>query len=92
MYGYDSSMCNVRLNNYVSYISRKGYQKVADAIKAGESNPKVLVSLSCKLTLYKHGRQAIEDSLNGFVTDADRDIFRQYCEEHSQMERYKLEK
>ena len=34
--------CNIRISNFVSCISCKGYQKVVNAIISGESNPKVL--------------------------------------------------
>ena len=81
--------CNIRISNYVSCISCKGYQKVVNAIISGESNPKVLVTLIHKRTLNKHGRQVIEDSLNGFVSDTDCDILRQYRDERMQMEQHK---
>lgn len=83
--------CNIRISNYVSRISCKGYQKVVDAIISGESNPQVLVALIHKRTVNRYGRQVIEDSLNGFVTDADRDMLRQYREERLLMERHKCE-
>lgn len=83
--------CNIRISNYVSCISGKGYQKVVNAIISGESNPKVLVTLIHKRTLNKHGRQVVEDSLNGFVSDTDRDILRQYRDERMQMEQHKSE-
>ena len=83
--------CNIRIINYVSCISCKGYQKVVNAIISGESNPKVLVTLIHKRTLNKHGRQVVEDSLNGFVSDTDRDILRQYRDERMQMEQHKSE-
>ena len=83
--------CNIRISNYVSSISCKGYQKVVNAIISGESNPKVLVTLIHKRTLNKHGRQVVEDSLNGFVSDTDRDILRQYRDERMQMEQHKSE-
>lgn len=83
--------CNIRISNYVSCISCKGYQKVVNAIISGESNPKVLVTLIHKRTLNKHGRQVVEDSLNGFVSDTDRDILRQYRDERMQMEQHKSE-
>ena len=84
--------CNIRISNYVSCISCKGYQKVVNAIISGESNPKVLVTLIHKRTLNKHGRQVVEDSLNGFVSDTDRDILRQYRDERMQMEHHKRKK
>ena len=83
--------CNIRISNYVSCISGKGYQKVVNAIISGESNPKVLVTLIHKRTLNKHGRQVVEDSLNGFVSDTDRDILRQYRDERMQMGQHKTE-
>ena len=83
--------CNIRISNDVSCISCKGYQKVVNAIISGESNPKVLVTLIHKRTLNKHGRQVVEDSLNGFVSDTDRDILRQYRDERMQMEQHKSE-
>lgn len=83
--------CNIRISNNVSCISCKGYQKVVNAIISGESNPKVLVTLIHKRTLNKHGRQVVEDSLNGFVSDTDRDILRQYRDERMQMEQHKSE-
>jgi len=83
--------CNIRISNYVYCISCKGYQKVVNAIISGESNPKVLVTLIHKRTLNKHGRQVVEDSLNGFVSDTDRDILRQYRDERMQMEQHKSE-
>lgn len=83
--------CNIRISNYVSCISCKDYQKVVNAIISGESNPKVLVTLIHKRTLNKHGRQVVEDSLNGFVSDTDRDILRQYRDERMQMEQHKSE-
>lgn len=83
--------CNIRISNYVFCISCKGYQKVVNAIISGESNPKVLVTLIHKRTLNKHGRQVVEDSLNGFVSDTDRDILRQYRDERMQMEQHKSE-
>lgn len=83
--------CNIRISNYVSCISCKGYQKVVDAIIDGESNPKMLVTLIHKRTLNKHGVQDIEDSLNGFITETDRDMLRQYRDERLQMEQHKCE-
>lgn len=83
--------CNIRISNYVSCISCKDHQKVVNAIISGESNPKVLVTLIHKRTLNKHGRQVVEDSLNGFVSDTDRDILRQYRDERMQMEQHKSE-
>ena len=83
--------CNIRISNYVSFITCKGNHKVFYAIISGESNPKVLVTLIHKRTLNKHGRQVVEDSLNGFVSDTDRDILRQYRDERMQMEQHKSE-
>lgn len=81
--------CNIRISNYVSTTDCKGYHKVVDAIICGESRPQELVKLIHTRTINKWGKQVIEDSLEGFVHDSDRDMLEQYRDERNLFELHK---
>lgn len=81
--------CNILISNYVSTTDCNGYHKVVDAIICGESRPQELVKLIHNRTINKWGKQVIEDSLEGFIHDSDRDILEQYRDERNLFELHK---
>lgn len=81
--------CNIRISNYVSNTDCKGYHKVLDAIISGEFRKEELVKLIHKRTINKWSKQVIEDSLEGFVHDSDRDMLEQYRDERNLFELHK---
>lgn len=81
--------CNIRISNYVFTTDCKGYQKVADALILGKCSTAELVKLIHNRTNNKWGKQVIEDSLEGFVHDSDRDMLEQYRDERNLLETHK---
>lgn len=81
--------CNIRISNYVSNTDCKGDHKVLDAIISGEFRKEELVKLIHKRTINKWSKQVIEDSLEGFVHDSDRDMLEQYRDERNLFELHK---
>lgn len=74
--------CNIRLSNYVSNIKNKSYRKVIDALIVGVRSSDELVKLIHKRTLNKHGKQTVQDALEGNVQHSDIDMLEQYTQIH----------
>lgn len=72
--------CNIRLSNHVSRTKSKSYRKVVDALIAGEVSADELVKYIHGRTLNRCGRSTIRDSLEGCVSQSDRDILSQYIQ------------
>ncbi len=72
--------CNLRLSNYVSDIKSKSYLKVVQALIQGETSSEVLVKLIHGRTVNRHGKNVIQDALEGSVNQSDRDLLHQYTE------------
>ncbi|RRD61969.1 hypothetical protein [Tannerella forsythia] len=72
--------CNIRLSNYVSRTKNKSYRKVVDALVAGETSADVLVKLLHGRTANWHEKSVLHDALEGFISENDRDLLRQYTQ------------
>ena len=81
--------CNIRLSNYVSNINSKSYRKVVNALISGERAADVLVKLIHGRTINKHGRETIQDALEGDVQQSDTDMLAQYIQVHDMLEKQK---
>lgn len=81
--------CNIRISNYVSTTDCKGYHKMVDALILGKCSAAELIKFIHKRTINKWGKQVIEDSLEGFVHDSDRDMLEQYRDERNLFETHK---
>lgn len=83
--------CNIRISNYVSNTESKSYKKVVESLINGERNADKLVGFIHGRTLNKHGQQAVRDSLEGNVAQADVDLLKQYTEVLQTYQRQKEE-
>ena len=72
--------CNIRLSNYVSRTKNKSYRKVVDALVAGETSAGALVKLLHGRTVNRHGKSVLHDALEGYISEIDRDLLRQYTQ------------
>ena len=73
--------CGMRLSNYVSDISGKGYRKCVEAIASGETDPQELIKNIHGRTINKHGRDTILGALTSNIGPIDIDCISQYLEE-----------
>ncbi|MDX9748712.1 MAG: IS110 family transposase [Paludibacter sp.] len=72
--------CNIRLSNHVSRTRNKSYRKVVDMLINGETSADVLLTLIHGRTVNKYGKTAVHDSLEGCVSQSDRDLLSQYTQ------------
>lgn len=73
--------CNIRLSNYISDIGSQAMRKVVKCLINGISNPDELLKCVHTRTKNKHGTGVIRESLNGVVSQVDRDMLALYMEE-----------
>lgn len=74
--------CNIRFSNYVSnQRNNVSLKKIVLSIIAGERDSVVLADLVHGRTINRHGRDVIEASLDGVITDTDVEILRQCMEQ-----------
>lgn len=73
--------CNIRFSNYISDIGPQAMRKVVKSLIAGITDPDELVKCAHTRTKNKHGTQVIRESLNGVVSQVDRDMLTLYMEE-----------
>jgi transposase len=73
--------CNIRFSNYISDIGSQAMLKVVKSIIAGVDDPDELVKCAHTRTKNKHGASVIRESLNGVVSQVDRDMLALFLEE-----------
>lgn len=82
--------CNIRFSNYISDIGSQAMGKVVRCIINGITDPDELIKCAHTRTKNKHGTEVIRESLNGVVSQVDRDMLALYMEElalyHKQQE------
>lgn len=83
--------CNIRISNYVSTTDGKSYQKVAEKISEGVTDPKVLTGLIHGRILNRVGKDVITASLTGVITQADMDVIRQIRDEVTLAQKHRRE-
>ena len=83
--------CNIRISNYLSNTSTKGYKDVVDMIAEGITDPEVLVKAIHGRTINRVGRNVVLGALTGVITEADVDMIRQLRDEVALAEKHKDE-
>ena len=83
--------CNIRISNYLSNTSTKGYKDVVDMIADGITDPEVLVKAIHGRTINRVGRNVVLGALTGVITEADVDMIRQLRDEVALAEKHKDE-
>ena len=83
--------CNIRISNYLSNTSTKGYKDVVDMIAEGTTDPEVLVKAIHGRTINRVGRNVVLGALTGVITEADVDMIRQLRDEVALAEKHKDE-
>lgn len=82
--------CNIRFSNYISDIGSQAMRKVVTCIINGITDPDELLKCAHTRTKNKHGTAIIRESLNGVVSQVDRDMLALHMEElelyHKQQE------
>lgn len=82
--------CNIRFSNYISDIGSQAMRKVVKSLVEGITDPDELVKCAYTRTKNKHGTDVIRESLNGVVSQVDRDMLALYMQElelyHKQQE------
>lgn len=82
--------CNIRFSNYISDIGSQAMRKVVISIINGVCDPDELLKCAHTRTKNKHGTKVIRESLNGVVSQVDRDMLALHMEElelyHKQQE------
>jgi transposase len=73
--------CNIRFSNYISDIGSQAMRKVVKSLMDGITDPDELVKCAHTRTKNKHGTSVIRESLNGVVSQVDRDMLALYMEE-----------
>ena len=73
--------CNIRFSNYISDIGSQAMRKVVMCLIDGITDPAELVKCVHTRTKNKHGTDVIRESLNGVVSQVDRDMLALYIEE-----------
>jgi transposase len=73
--------CNIRFSNYISDIGSQAMCKVVKFIIEGITDPHELVKCAHSRTKNRHGTDVIRESLNGVVSQVDRDMLALYMEE-----------
>lgn len=83
--------CNIRLSNYVSNVDCKSYKDVVRKISEGVTDPEILIEEIHGRIIKHHGRETIQASLTGVVSQAEVDVLRQLHEELDLAEEHKQE-
>ena len=83
--------CNIRLSNYVSNVDCKSYKDVVRKISEGVTDPEILIEVIHGRIIKHHGRETIQASLTGVVSQAEIDVLRQLREELDLAEEHKQE-
>ena len=83
--------CNIRLSNYVSNVDCKSYKDVVRKISEGVTDPEILIEEIHGRIIKHHGRETIQASLTGVVSQAEIDVLRQLREELDLAEEHKQE-
>lgn len=83
--------CNIRLGNYVSNVDCKSYKDVVRKISEGVTDPEILIEEIHGRIIKHHGRETIQASLTGVVSQAEIDVLRQLREELDLAEEHKQE-
>lgn len=73
--------CNIRFSNYISDIGSQAMRKVVKKLIEGIDDPDKLVQCAHTRTKNKHGADVIRESLNGVVSQVDRDMLALFVEE-----------
>ena len=83
--------CNIRISNYVSTTDGKSYKEVVRLISEGIRDPVKLIKVIHTRTVNRVGRNVIQASLTGVISDTDIDVIRQLREEVDLAQRHKDE-
>lgn len=73
--------CNIRFSNYISDVGSQAMAKVVRSIIDGITDPDELIQCAHTRTKNKHGTDVIRESLNGVVSQVDRDMLALYHQE-----------
>lgn len=83
--------CNIRISNYVSTTDGKSYKEVVRLISEGIRDPAELTKVIHSRTINRVGRDIIQASLTGVISNTDIDVIRQLREEVDLAQRHKDE-
>ena len=83
--------CNIRISNYVSTTDGKSYKDVVRLISEGIRDPAALLKVIHGRITNRVGKDVIQASLTGVISDADIDVIRQLREEVDLAQRHKDE-
>ena len=83
--------CNIRISNYVSTTDGKSYKDVVRLISEGIRDPAALLKVIHGRTTNRVGKDVIQASLTGVISDTDIDVIRQLREEVDLAQRHKDE-
>ena len=83
--------CNIRISNYVATTDGKSYKEVVRLLSEGIRDPAELLKVIHGRTINRVGRDVVQASLTGVISDTDVDIIRQLREEVDLAQRHKDE-
>ena len=83
--------CNIRISNYMSHTDTKSYKEVVRLISEGVRDPAELTKVIHGRTVNRVGKDIIQASLTGVISETDIDIIRQLREEVELAEKHKDE-
>ena len=83
--------CNIRISNYVSTTDGKSYKDVVRLISEGIRDPAALLKVIHGRITNRVGKDVIQASLKGVISDTDIDVIRQLREEVDLAQRHKDE-
>ena len=83
--------CNIRISNYVSTTDGKSYKDVVRLISEGIRDPAALLKVIHGRITNRVGKDVIQASFTGVISDADIDVIRQLREEVDLAQRHKDE-
>ena len=83
--------CNIRISNYVSTTDGKSYKDVVRLISEGIRDPAALLKVIHGRITNRAGKDVIQASLTGVISDTDIDVIRQLREEVDLAQRHKDE-
>ena len=83
--------CNIRISNYVSTTDGKSYKDVVRLISEGICDPAALLKVIHGRITNRVGKDVIQASLKGVISDTDIDVIRQLREEVDLAQRHKDE-
>ena len=83
--------CNIRISNYVSTTDGKSYKDVVRLISEGIRDPAALLKVIHGRITNRVGKDVIQASLTGVISDTDIDVVRQLREEVDLAQRHKDE-